>query len=379
MNSHNRPVYLLTPGPLTTSKATKQAMLRDWGSRDSEFKEMTATVRRKLLELIGDTHGKFECVPLQGSGTFAVEAMLGTLLGPGEKALVLVNGAYGKRAAKILDRIGRRAAVLETPESKPPRGPEIIAAIKDDSEISHVVAIHCETSSGMLNPLDEIAAAVRSTGRKLLVDCMSSFGALPLSAAETPFDAVACSANKCFEGVPGCGFVIVRRAALAEAKGNCHSLCLDLHEQWAGFESNSQWRFTPPTHVIAAFLEAIAQLESEGGVEGRRRRYLRNRDVLVSGMRRFGFQTLLEDGLLSPIIVTFLNPAHPGFDFEEFYRILKNKGFVIYPGKLAEADSFRIGCIGAIDEQVMRKAVDAVHEAMAELGVDDASPCASAQ
>lgn len=374
MNSPDRPVYLLTPGPLTTSRATKQAMLRDWGSRDSEFKKMTAAIRRKLLQLIGDTQGKFECVPLQGSGTFAVEAMLGTLVGPGDKALVLVNGAYGKRAARILDRIGRRNAVLETPESQPPRGRGIAAAIDGDPEISHVVAIHCETSSGMLNPLDEIADAVRSTGRKLLVDCMSSFGALPLSVAETRFDAVACSANKCFEGVPGFGFVIVRRTALAESEGNCHSLCLDLQEQWAGLESNSQWRFTPPTHVIAAFLEAIAQLESEGGVEARRRRYSRNRDVLVSGMRRLGFLTLLEDDLLSPIIVTFLNPAHPEFDFEEFYRLLKNKGFVIYPGKLAEADSFRIGCIGAIDENVMRQAVNAVQEALVEMGVDDASP-----
>lgn len=378
MNNPDRPVYLLTPGPLTTSRATKQAMLRDWGSRDSEFKEMTAAIRRKLLRLIGDTQGKFECVPLQGSGTFAVEAMLGTLVGPGGKALVLVNGAYGKRAARILDRIGRRNAVLETPESQPPRGRGIAAAIDGDPEISHVVAIHCETSSGMLNPLDEIADAVRSTGRKLLVDCMSSFGALPLSAAETRFDAVACSANKCFEGVPGFGFVIVRRTALAESEGNCHSLCLDLQEQWAGLESNSQWRFTPPTHVIAAFLEATAQLESEGGVEARRRRYSRNRDTLVSGMRRLGFLTLLEDDLLSPIIVTFLNPAHPEFDFEEFYRLLKNKGFVIYPGKLAEADSFRIGCIGAIDENVMRQAVNAVQEALVEMGVDDASPGAPA-
>ena len=377
MNGCDRPVYLLTPGPLTTSKATKQAMLRDWGSRDAEFKEMTATVRRKLLELIGDTQGEFECVPLQGSGTFAVEAMLGTLVGPDDKALVLVNGAYGKRAAKILDRIRRRSAVLETPESRPPRGREIAAAIKRDPQISHVVAIHCETSSGMLNPLDEIAAAVRSSGRKLLVDCMSSFGALPLSAAETPFEAVACSANKCFEGVPGFGFVIVRRTALSAAKGHCHSLCLDLHDQWAGFEANSQWRFTPPTHVIAAFLEALVQLESEGGVEARRGRYSRNRDVLVSGLRRLGFRTLLDDDLLSPIIVTFLNPAHPEFDFETLYCMLKNKGFVIYPGKLSEADSFRIGCIGAIDEKIMRQAVNAVQEALIEMGVDDASPCAS--
>ena len=379
MNGCDRPVYLLTPGPLTTSKATKQAMLRDWGSRDAEFKEMTATVRRKLLELIGDTQGEFECVPLQGSGTFAVEAMLGTLVAPYDKALVLVNGAYGKRAAKILDRIGRRAAVLETLESQPPRKREIIGAIDHDPQISHVVAIHCDTSSGMLNPLDEIADAVRSSGRKLLVDCMSSFGALPLNSTETPFEAVACSANKCFEGVPGFGFVIVRRTALSASEGHCHSLCLDLHEQWAGLEANSQWRFTPPTHAVAAFLEAIVQLESEGGVEARRGRYSRNRDVLVSGMRRLGFRTLLADDLLSPIIVTFLNPAHPEFDFETLYQMLKNKGFVIYPGKLAEADSFRIGCIGAIDEKIMRQAVNAVQEALVEMGVDDASPCAPAR
>ena len=269
--------------------------------------------------------------------------------------------------------------MLETPETQPPRGREIAAATDRNPELSHVVAIHCETRSGLLNPLDDIAAAVRSSGRKLLVDCMGSFGALPLNAAETPFEAVACSANKCVEGAPGFGFVIVRRAELSASKGNCHSLCLDLHEQRAGFEANSQWHFTPPTHAIAAFLEALVQPESEGGVEARRERYSRNRGVLVGGMRRLGFRTLLDDELLSPIIVTFLDPAHPEFDFETLCRVLKNKGFVIYPGKLAEADSFRIGCIGAIDEKVMEQAVDAVQDALVEMGVDDASPCATAQ
>lgn len=378
MPTEKRAEYLLTPGPLTTSRRTKEAMLRDLGSRDMEFRELTLKIRRRLLELAGASEGGFECVPLQGSGTFAVEAMIGTLVGPSGKTLVLANGAYGKRAAQMLAVMGRSHTVIDKGDYDPPRAAEVCQVLAADPSLTHVFAVHCETSSGIVNPLGEIADAVHSEGRRLLVDSMSAFGALPLDASKTPFDAMACSANKCFEGVPGLGFVIVRRDALDASAGNAHSLSLDLHQQWKGLEASAQWRFTPPTHVASAFVEALAQHEEEGGQQGRLRRYERNKEVLVDGMRRLGFRTLLPDEWLSPIIVTFLSPSDPAFDFETFYRLLKDRGFVIYPGKLTEAETFRMGCIGDLDEAVMRRAVDAVESALNDLGVSDASPSPAA-
>lgn len=370
--------YLLTPGPLTTSAAVKRAMLRDWGSWDGEFRAMTAELRRRLLAIAGDAKGEYDCVPMQGSGTFAVEAMLGSFAPRDGKALVLVNGAYGQRIAQILEVLGRACRVIDKGDYLPPRGPEVAAALDADPAITHVVLVHCETSSGILNPVAEIAEVVAARGRKLLIDSMSAFGALPLDVNEIPYTAMVSSANKCIEGVPGFGFVVAQKAELQGAKGRCHSLSLDLHAQWDYMEKTGQWRYTPPTHVVAAFLQALDEHAAEGGVAGRGRRYAENRDVMVAGMRRLGFETLLQDGWLSPIIVTFFNPAHPSFAFQAFYDLLKARGFIIYPGKLTVVDSFRIGCIGRMDAAVMRRLVDAVAESLAAMGVDDAIPPAAA-
>lgn len=366
--------WLLTPGPLTTAFEVKQAMLRDWGSRDYDFRKMTADIRSKLLAMAGDTQGDYDCVPVQGSGTFSVEAMCGSFLPRSSRTLVLVNGAYGKRIVKILDYLGRDTVVIDKGDYLPPRGAEVAAALTADPSITHVIVVHCETSSGILNPLKDISDAVIACGRKLLVDSMSAFGALPLDVSEVPFTAMVSSANKCIEGVPGFGFVIARQDELEAAKGVSHSLSLDLHDQWAAMNKTQQWRFTPPTHVLAAFLEALRLHEVEGGVAGRGARYTRNRDVLVQGMRGLGFETLLRDEWLAPIILTFFNPAHPNFDFNAFYEGMSKRGFVIYPGKLTVVDSFRIGCIGRLDSHVMRRAVVAAGEVLQELGVDDASP-----
>lgn len=370
--------YLLTPGPLTTAYEVKAAMLRDWGSWDGDFRAMTANMRRALLAMAGDSEGAYDCVPMQGSGTFAVEAMLGSFLPRDSKTLVLVNGAYGQRIAQTLDYLGRAHAVIDKGDYMPPRGPKVAAAIEADPAITHVVVVHCETSSGILNPIGEIAEVVAATGRKLLIDSMSAFGALALDVRDISYEAMVSSANKCIEGVPGFGFVIARKSALAAAKGRSHSLSLDVHAQWDVLEKTGQWRFTPPTHVVAAFIEALRIHAAEGGVSGRGERYARNRDVLVAGMRELGFETLLKDRWLSPIIVTFFNPAHTGFDFTRFYELMKAKGFIIYPGKLTVVDSFRIGCIGRMDEAVMRQVVKAAGESLGEMGVDDAAPPAEA-
>ena len=366
--------YLLTPGPLTTSAKTKEAMLRDWGSWDSEFRALTAEMRAGLLELTGDTEGLLDCVPMQGSGSFSVEAMLGSFVPRTGKVLVLSNGAYGMRIAQTLEYLNRDHTVIDKGDYMPPRGPEVTEAIEADPAITHVVIVHCETSSGILNPVKEIADAVEASGRKLLVDSMSAFGAVPLDINEVPYVAMVSSANKCIEGVPGFGFIIARKDELEAAKGRSHSLCLDVHAQWSHMNKTGQWRFTPPTHVVVAFLEALRAHKAEGGVAGRGARYARNRDVVVAGMQELGFETLLRNRWLSPIIVTFFCPADEKFEFDAFYEKMKSKGFIIYPGKLTVVDSFRIGCIGQMDEAVMRQVVTAAKETLTEMGVTSAAP-----
>jgi 2-aminoethylphosphonate-pyruvate transaminase len=291
---------------------------------------------------------------------------------------VLSNGAYGKRIAQTLSYLGRDHAVIDKGDYMPPRGPEVAAALDADPAITHVVVVHCETSSGILNPLKEISDTVYAHGRKLLVDSMSAFGAVPAGLADFRYEAIVSSANKCIEGVPGFGFVIARKSELEAAKGRSHSLSLDMHAQWDYMNKTGQWRFTPPTHVVAAFLEALRLHREEGGVAARGARYARNRDVMVAGMREAGFETLLADQWLSPIIVTFFSPAHPAFAFDRFYDLMKDKGFIIYPGKLTVVDSFRVGCIGRMDEHVMRRVVEAARSSLAEMGVDSAAPPAIA-
>jgi 2-aminoethylphosphonate-pyruvate transaminase len=370
--------YLLTPGPLTTAYSVKQAMLRDWGSWDGDFRAMTADLRRRLLALIGDGAGEYDCVPLQGSGSYCVEAMLGSFVPRDGKVLVLANGAYGLRAAQTMQYLGRAYTLIDKGDYLPPRGAEVAAALDADPAITHVIAIHCETSSGILNPVAEVSEAVYSRGRKLLVDSMSAFGAVPLEVGQIRYEAMVSSANKCIEGVPGFGFVIARKSELEAARGNSHSLSLDVHAQWATMEKTGQWRYTPPTHVVAAFIEALKLHEAEGGVAARGARYARNRDVMVAGMRGLGFETLLSDRWLSPIIVTFFSPADPNFVFSRFYDLMKDKGFIIYPGKLTVVDSFRVGCIGRMDEHVMRRVVEAARQSLAEMGVTDAAPPSTA-
>jgi 2-aminoethylphosphonate-pyruvate transaminase len=364
---------LLTPGPLTTSLATKQAMLRDWGSWDGAFNALTAAVCRDLAEIAhaGDTH---VCVPLQGSGTFAVEAALGTLVPKGGKVLVPNNGAYCQRIVRILGYLGRPAVVLDFAEDEPADPARIAAALAADPTITHVAQVHCETGTGILNPLPEIAAAVAAQGCGLIVDAMSSFGAIPIDARSMPFEAVIAASGKCLEGVPGMGFVVAKRDALAAASGNCHSLAMDLHDQWAYMQKTGQWRFTPPTHVVAALRAALDQYLAAGGQPARLARYAANCTRLVGDMRALGFETFLADAVQAPIIVTFHAPADPAYDFAEFYRRVRELGFILYPGKLTEVNTFRVGCIGAFDTAQVGRAVAAIASALKEMGVRDFAP-----
>lgn len=361
---------LLTPGPLTTSKKVKEVMVRDWGSRDATFLKINKEVLERLPEIIHG-QGKFVTVPMQGSGTFAVEGMLTTFVPPKGKCLVLINGAYGHRAKKILDIAKRQVIVHETAEDTPPDLKKVDALLEKNKDITHVFVVYCETTSGILNPVADIARLVENHGRRLLVDAMSAFGAIELDSRRVKFDAVAASSNKCIEGIPGLGFVLCRSSAIEETKGNATSLTLDLHDQWQNFVKTGQYRFTPPIHVIVSFHQALEEFFAEGGQPGRGKRYRNNGKVLAEGMQAMGFELLLSHNLQAPIIYTFHMPADPKFVFQTFYDALKDHGYVIYPGKLTVADSFRIGCIGRIDETHMRNFLATVRSVLDSMGVSN--------
>lgn len=368
---------LLTPGPLTTSRTVKEAMLRDWGSRDGAFIAMNRRVCSRLVDLAGG-EGTHVAVLLQGSGTFGIEAMIGTLVPRDGRLLILINGAYGHRMVQICRRIGRAHATLEWAEDQPVDPQSVAAVLAADATLTHVVVVYCETTSGLLNPLAEVSAVVAAAGRRLLLDAMSAFGALPCDAREIHYDALVSSFNKDLEGVPGATFAICRQSALEASVGNAHSVVLDLFDQWQFMEKTGQWRFTPPTHVLAAFDRALHEHAAEGGIEGRGARYRRNCQVLIEGMRAMGFVPLLPEALQAPIIVTFHMPADPRFDFTTLYDRLAQRGYLIYPGKLTKIDSFRIGCIGRLYEKDIRGALAAIREALAEMGVRVPVPAARA-
>ncbi|MGZ8260571.1 MAG: 2-aminoethylphosphonate--pyruvate transaminase, partial [Caldimonas sp.] len=363
-----RDAILLTPGPLTTTERTKRAMLRDWGSWDSSFIAVTAELRRQLLAVVHGA-GTHVVVPLQGSGTFAVEAAVATIVPKSGHVLVLDNGAYCKRLGRLSTLMGRRTTILGHAEDVPVSPDELDTALGADASISHVGFIHCETGTGVLNPLQAIADVCARHGKGLIVDAMSSFAALPIDAREVRFDALVAASGKCLEGVPGMGFVFVRNDVIDGAAGNSHSLAMDLHDQHVYMEKTGQWRFTPPTHVVAALAEAVRQFVEEGGQPARLARYSANCAMLVDGMKALGFQPFLAPEIQAPIIVTFHAPADPAYDFKRFYDAVKARGFILYPGKLTQLETFRVGCIGAIGPAEMKEAVAAVDGAMKELGL----------
>ena len=367
MSSTPSPI-LLTPGPLTTSDRTRQAMLRDRGSWDSDFNKITARIRERVLDIV---HGKgtHECVPMQGSGTFSVEAAIGTLVPRNGHVLVPSNGAYCQRLAKICRVLGRKVTTIDYTEDRQVQPADVERALAADPGITHVAVVHCETGAGVLNPLHDIAQVVARHGRGLIVDAMSSFGALEIDARKTPFDAVIAASGKCLEGVPGMGFVVARRAVLEKCEGNCHSLSMDLYDQWVYMEKTTQWRFTPPTHVVAALDEAIAQYVEEGGLAARGGRYARNCKALVGGLAALGLRSFLDPAIQAPIIVTFHAPDDANYDFKTFYQEVKKRGYILYPGKLTQVETFRVGCMGHFGEAGIPGAVEAIAQTLKAMGI----------
>lgn len=372
----NDPI-LLTPGPLTTSLATKQAMLRDWGSWDASFNNITRSLCDDLVRIVHG-EGTHVCVPMQGSGTFSVEAAIANVVPRDGKVLVPQNGAYCQRILKICKVLGRASVELPIPEDQPATAALIEQALARDPSITHVAQVHCETGAGVLNPLPEIAALCQRLGKGLIVDAMSSFGAIEIDARTMPFDALVAATGKCIEGVPGMGFVLVRKDVLEASQGNSHSLALDLHDQYVYMQKTTQWRFTPPTHVVAAFRAALDQFLEEGGQPVRGARYRSNCEALVKGMGELGFRPFLPAAVQAPIIVTFHAPADARYDFKTFYGKVRERGYILYPGKLTQVETFRVGCIGAIDDNEMRNVVTAVGEVLQEMGIAMQAPLAQA-
>lgn len=361
----SRNYLLLTPGPLTTSRTVKEAMLFDSCTWDDDYNLGVVEEIRRQLTALATAAGGYTSVLLQGSGSYAVEAVLGSVIGPQDKVLIVSNGAYGARMVEMAQMMSIAHHAYDCGEVSRPDADEIEAILKADAAISHIAMVHSETTTGMLNPIDEVGALARRYGKTYIVDAMSSFGGIPMDINELGIDYLISSANKCIQGVPGFAFVIAREEKLAACAGRSRSLSLDLYAQWRCMEDNhGKWRFTSPTHTVLAFAQALKELAEEGGVAARHQRYQQNQRKLVAGMRALGFDTLLDDTLHSPIITAFYSPKNPQYRFKEFYSLLKEQGFVIYPGKVSQSDCFRIGNIGEVYDADITALLTAINHAM---------------
>ncbi len=368
---------LFTPGPLTTSEGVKRAMLRDYGSRDAAFLQAVADIRQRLLALGGASEAKgYDAVIMQGSGTFGVESVLQTAVPRNGHLLLLINGAYGERMASMAETTGIRYSTLNWDEDTPVNPQEVAAHLDSEPGITHVAVVHCETTSGLFNPVQELGQVLSARNLVYIVDAMSSFGAVPLDMETCAIHYLVSSSNKCIEGVPGFSFALVNTGHLEGCAGNSRSLSLDLYAQWKGLQRNGQFRFTPPVHSLMAFQQALLELEAEGGVAGRAARYRENFRVLMEGMCALGFEPYLEPSRQGYIINTFHSPADARYHFEEFYRRLNELGYVIYPGKLTRADCFRVGNIGRLYPEDIRGLLRAVAAVKAEMGFE-AAPAVS--
>jgi 2-aminoethylphosphonate-pyruvate transaminase len=359
---------LLTPGPVSVSRSTKEVMLKDRASGGEEFVCDLTLARDYLVDLVGGK-GAYTAIPLPGSATYANEAVISTLVPPGGKLLIHSNGVYGDRLVEICAHTGVPYSVIRTPPFTPPTAGQFEAALLADAAITHVFVVHCETSTGVLNPIEAIADVCRKHTKGLLIDTVASFGAIPISARRLGFQALTISSNKCMQGVPGIGWAVVQKTALENSRGNCKPLVIDLWDQNQHMDRLNAFRFTPPTQVLAAFAQACREHLAEGGTEARLDRYTRNWKRLVDGMRQMGFVTVVPDEFASPIVATFHNPTDPAFSFQKLFEGMKQRGFIIFPGRLALADTFRIGCMGDVTEADMAEAMTAVSDTMREMGL----------
>ncbi|KHD15407.1 2-aminoethylphosphonate--pyruvate transaminase [Clostridium butyricum] len=352
---------LLTPGPLTTTEAVKKEMLFDRCTWDDEYKSITQKIRKELLDIGNVYEEDYTAVLMQGSGTFAVESVITSTVGEKDKLLIIANGAYGERIGQIAEHISLNHVIYNNEYDVHPDMDKVKEILDKDTEITHIAMVHCETTTGILNPIEDLSVIAKEYNKTLIIDAMSSFGGIPIDIKALGIDYLISSANKCIQGVPGFGFVIAKKEKLEKCKGISRSLSLDLYDQYKGMDKDGKWRFTSPTHVVAAFSKALDELKEEGGVEGRYNRYKNNNLVLRKKLKEIGIESYIEEEKQSPIITTFAFPTD-AFSFNEFYSFIKERGFVIYPGKLTDVDTFRIGNIGEIYEEDINKLCEIIEE-----------------
>lgn len=360
---------LLTPGPLTTTDTVKEEMMFDHCTWDDDYKKITQNIRTELLDLAHVSEQDYTVVLMQGSGTFGVESVLTSVIGEEDKLLIAANGAYGERMGDIAEHARITYEIYNQEYDKVPDAEEIKKILQNNPEITHVSMVHSETTSGILNDIESVAKVVKEAGKTLIIDAMSSFGGVDIDVYGLGIDFLVSSANKCIQGVPGFSFIIANRKKLMESKGKARSLSLDLYDQWETMEKDGKWRFTSPTHVVLAFAKALEEMKAEGGIEGRSRRYAQNNHLLISRMKELGIEPYITGQHQGPIITTFFYPEHSEFSFQEMYDYIKARGYAIYPGKVTEADTFRIGNIGEIYEADINKLCDIIEEFLKEKAV----------
>ena len=353
---------LLTPGPLTTTKTVKEEMMFDHCTWDDDYKVITQEIRKKLLELAHVSEEDYTAVLMQGSGTFGVESVLTSVIGNDEKLLICANGAYGERMEDIVKHAGIAYTIYHERYDRVPDAEKVVEILDKDPEITHVSMVHSETTSGILNDIESVAKVVKAKGRTMIVDAMSSFGGVDIPVADWGIDFIISSANKCIQGVPGFSFIIANKQKLIESKGKARSLSLDLYDQWETMKKDGKWRFTSPTHVVLAFAQALKEMEEEGGIPARHKRYEENNKLLIEKMKELGIKPYIDQEHQGPIITTFFYPENASFSFEEMYQYIKERGYAIYPGKVTEADTFRIGNIGEIYKEDILKVSELIKE-----------------
>ena len=355
---------LLTPGPLTTTDTVKKEMLFDHCTWDDDYKVITQEIRKKLLELAHVSEDDYTAVLMQGSGTFGVESVLTSVIGADEKLLICANGAYGERMEDIVKHAGIDYEICHERYDRVPDADKVKEILKNDPAITHVSMVHSETTSGILNDIESVAKVVKESGRTMIVDAMSSFGGVDIPVGDWGIDFIISSANKCIQGVPGFSFIIASKQKLIESKGKARSLSLDLYDQWETMNKDGKWRFTSPTHVVLAFSQALKELDEEGGIPARHQRYVENNRLLIEKMKELGIRPYIDAEHQGPIITTFFCPENAGFSFTDMYQYIKERGYAIYPGKVTEADTFRIGNIGEIYKEGILKVSDLIGEFM---------------
>ena len=353
---------LLTPGPLTTTDTVKKEMLFDHCTWDDDYKRITLDIRKKLLELAQVSVKEYTVVLMQGSGTFGVESVLTSVVGDENKLLIVANGAYGERMEEIAEHAKVPYTIYREMYNQVPDAQKIAGILDADKEITHVAMVHSETTSGILNDVETVGKVVQERGLTMIVDAMSSFGGMEIPVKEWGIDFIISSANKCIQGVPGFSFIIANKEKLIQSKGKARSLSLDLYSQWETMNKDGKWRFTSPTHVVLAFAQALKELEEEGGIPARSRRYADNNRLLISKLGELGIRPYIDGRHQGPIITTFFYPENHRFSFQEMYDYMKERGYAIYPGKVTEADTFRIGNIGEIYKEDIQKVAELIKE-----------------